>query len=215
MQTNLKIKSAIDTDLVDRAEEEACQILLSQRLAFNARYYSRPLLVKTMPVLRVLGLGLSLAGAVLIIAVIAKPGWCPAWVHSWLYLLFFLLAGLLFYYFPAVEQTIKNWVKHRSYKGSKKLAKKCVKAARKAAPFQAEYEIKGDLISYYRGQDENWSLAWSRKARGVAIHGKAVTIFFRKWTSIQPVMVVLHRDFSVFEKVLTELDIEYRSITDK
>lgn len=205
----MKINSSIDSDLVDHAEEEAFQILLKQRLAFNDRWYSRPSVIKAVSLLRVFGLSVSVLGAVIsIMAVTIKPAWCPAWLHAEVFILFFMLAGFLFYFLPSVDRSIKSWVNHTSIKSCKKLAGKCVKAARKAAPFQAEYDIKGDLITYYRGNNDVWKLAWCRRLKGVVIHGEATTIFFRKWTSIQPLMVILHEDFSSIEKVLTDLNIQ-------
>lgn len=210
---NLKVKFSIDIDLVDRAESEAFEILLNQRLSFNNRWYSRPSVVKAMPVLRMLGLVLSMLGATLSVFIVTtKPAWCPAWLLSGGLTLFFILAGALFYFFPVVDRSIKNWVKNVSIKGCRKLSKKCVKAARKAAPCQVEYDIKGDLITYYRGKDDDWKLAWSRKLKGVAIHGESTTIFFKKWTSFQPIMVVIHTNFEAFEKVFKDLNIEFKSI---
>lgn len=211
----MKIKSNIDLRLVDRAEEEAFQILLKRRLSFNDRWHSRPSVLKAVSILRIIGLSLSILGALItIVSVTVKPDWCPTGLKAGVFILFFILAGVLFYFLPAFDRSIKGWVKKTATNSCRRLAKKCVKAARKAAPYEAEYDIKGDLISYYRGQNDDWQLAWSRKFKGVAIHGKSTTLFFRKWTSIQPIMVVLHKDFDTFEKVFTDLNIEFRPISD-
>jgi len=212
MGFNLKIKCYIDSGLVERAEQEAFQILLGQRLSFNDRWYARPIVKRLVPILGNLGLLLSILGIIVsLYTVVVRPGWCPAALQVESLIVFFIFAGFLFYYFPSVDRAIKNWVKNISIKGCKKLARKCVKAARKAAPFQAEYDIKDDLITYYRGNDV-WVLAWSRRLKGVAVHGESTTLFFRKWRSIQPIMVVLHEDFSSIAEVLNDQGIEFKSI---
>lgn len=208
----MKIKFNIDLDLVDRAEEEAFQILLKQRLSFNDRWHSKPSAIRAISLLRIIGLLLSILGVLLsTVAVTIKPDWYLTDFEAGVFVLLFILAGLLFYFLPAFDHSIKNWVKKTATNSCRRLAKKCVKAARNAAPYEAEYDIKGNLISYYRGQDDNWQLAWSRKLKGVAIHGKSTTLFFRRWTSIQPTMVVLHKDFETFANVLADLNIEFRS----
>lgn len=207
----MKITCRIDSDLLDRAEEEAFHILLEQRLAFNDRWYTRPSVIKAMSFLRILGLSISVLGALIsIVAVTMTPAWCPAWMQFEIFILIFVLAAFLFYYLPSIDRSIKDRVKNISINSCMKLAGKCVKAARNAVPYQAEYEIKGDLISYYRGSNDVWELAWSRRLKGVVIHGESITIFFRKWTSIQPVMIVLHEDFSCIEQVLTDLNIQIK-----
>ena len=79
------------------------------------------------------------------------------------------------------------------------------------APFEAEYEIDDELISYYRWKDNIRTLAWSRKLSGVAIHGSSVTLLFKKWTSVTPSMVILHQNFDAIKHVL-EHKIEFKSI---
>jgi hypothetical protein len=153
----------------------------------------------------------SLIGAVLCFF-LAKSGGYIAGIQTEFYIVFFIITFLLFYFLPSVEGSIKNWTKKRTINTCKKLAKKCVKKARKLTPFQAEYDIKGDLISYYRGQDDVWKLAWSRRLKGVAIQGQSATLFFRKWTSIQPTIVILYEGSSPLETILSHLNIEFRSI---
>ena len=164
-----------------------------------------------MSFLRILGLAISVLGALIsIVAVTMTPAWCPVWMPFEIFILVFIVAGFLFYYLPSIDRSMKNRVRNISINSCKKLAGKCVKAARKAVPYQAEYEIKGNLISYYRSSNDVWKLAWNRRLKGVVVHGESITIFFRKWTSIQPEMIVLHEDFSCIEQVLTDLNIQIK-----
>jgi hypothetical protein len=50
--------------------------------------------------------------------------------------------------------------------------------------------------------------------KGVAFHGKFATVFFRKWTSFLPIMIILHEDFHPIESVLANLHIETRPMRD-
>ncbi len=207
----MKIKSHITPDLIDSAEQELFQILLNQHQSFNDRWYSSPIVNKVIPILRVIGILGSLIGAVLCFFLVKSSGYI-AGIQTEFYIVFFIITLCFFYFLPSMEGSIKKWTKNRSIINCKKLAKKCVKKARKLTPFQAEYDIKGDLITYYRAKDDVWKLAWTRRLKGVAIHGQSATLFFRKWTSIQPTMVILHGDFSPLETVLSHLNIEFRSI---
>jgi len=50
--------------------------------------------------------------------------------------------------------------------------------------------------------------------KGVAFCGKFATVFFRKWTSFLPIMIILHEDFHPIESVLANLHIETRPMRD-
>jgi hypothetical protein len=207
----LKIKSHITSDRIDSAEQELFQILLKQHQSFNDRWYSSAIVNKVILILRVIGILGSLIGAVLCFFLVKSGGYI-AGIQTELYIIFFIITFLLFYFLPLWQESLKNWTRNRSTNTCRKLAKKCVKKARKLTPFQAEYDIKGDLISYYRGQDDVWKLAWSRRLKGVAIQGQSATLFFRKWTSIQPTIVILYEGSSPLETILSHLNIEFRSI---
>jgi hypothetical protein len=73
-----------------------------------------------------------------------------------------------------LKACIKNWTEQRTIKNCKKWTTLFTKKARELAPYQAKYIIKGDLITYNRGN----SLAWTKKLKGVAIHGQSATLLF-------------------------------------
>jgi hypothetical protein len=62
MDLNLKLRSNIDSNLVDMAEEELFQILLKQHLSFNKRWDSSRFGSKIISILRVLGILVSVLG---------------------------------------------------------------------------------------------------------------------------------------------------------
>ncbi len=206
----MNIKSNITTDLADRAEDELFQILLKQHIAFNARWHSSPFTIKAKQILRVIGIACCILGAALCIYMKFNTQHHLGRVKTEDYILFFFGILFLFYYLPTIDITIKHWIKSRSIKNCRKLAKKCVKAARRLAPFEAEYNVRNDLITYYRNKDGNWELAWPRKLNGIAFHGQSTTLFFRKWASIQPTIVILHEDFSLLNNALRKLNIDFK-----
>ena len=84
--------------------------------------------------------------------------------------------------------------------------------ARKRAPFQAQYSIKGDLIAYFCGKNDNWQQLWSRRLKGYAILGQHVAVLFRKPTSLYPMMLIMHEGDEAMKAVLQGLDLPHRKL---
>lgn len=209
----MEIKVSIDSKFLDEAEKEIYEILLNQHLSYSDRWYSSPFVTRVMPLLRTLGICGSLFGIVLSVFVIwNKPVWCPLWVNIGYFALAFVLLLVVFYFLPSIQSSIQKWNRNYAFKNCKKIAGKCVKEARKQAPYLAVYEFKGNTIFYYRVKDNISKLAWTRKLKGVAFHGKRATVFFRKWTSFIPKIVILHEDANPVEAVLNSLPVETKPI---
>ena len=169
-----------------------------------------------MVIIRIIGLSASIFGLGLSVYVILlTPSWCPLWIHIEYYALVFIATAFLFYYLLVIQNLIQNWSKQYASKSCKKLARKCVKEAKTEAPYIAEYKIEDDNLIYNRIKDDVSKPAWTRKLKGVAFHGKFATVFFRKWTSFLPIMIILHEDFHPIESVLANLHIETRPMRDE
>jgi len=209
---NISIKSLVDSSLLDEVEDECYQILYQQRLLYNERWYSSAFFTKSISLLRWAGLLLSLLGALLCLFYLVYPSSCPRWLIAELYLLLFVIIGLVFYYLPHLHARKLPQLKKAGSNGCKKLAKRMVAKARKYAPYDAEYCIKGDLVSYFRGKDKQWQQLWSRRLKGYAVISEHATVFFRKPTSIQPTMLILYDSHDVTESVLMELGLPYKMI---
>ncbi len=119
---------------------------------------------------------------------------------------------MLFYWGPQLFDQIRHKGRQNYIKVGEKQARILLKKAKKLAPYQAEYEINGDLINYYRVKNDSRKLAWSRKATGVAYYGNKTTLFFRKWNSILPRMLIFHNDIDSVEPLLSQ-DIEFKPIS--
>jgi hypothetical protein len=205
------IQSRIDTGLLDRIEQECCDILYRQRLLYNERWASFLPSTRLIPILRLLGLLLSILGIALSVLYLVYPSSCPRWFFAEAYLLFFVLAGALFFYLPRIDAAYRAWFKTTGKRGCQKQAGRMLAHARKQTPFDAKYEVNGDRISYARGRDDQWQPVWSRQAKGFALLGRNATLLFRKPTSLVPTMLVLHHDREAMESVLKGLGMAYQT----
>lgn len=211
MSENITIRSLIDSSLLDKVELECYQILYQQRLFYNERWYSSTRFLRPPPIMRWLGLVCCLVGLLICIFYFVYPSIRPEWVFAEAFLLFFIVVAVFFYFLPQIDASLANWFKHSGAKGCKRLAIRMVAKANKLAPYVAEYIIKGDLILYCRGKDEQWQQLWSRRLKGYAVMGKHATLLFRKPTSIQPTMLILYDDEGAILSILKELGISYKT----
>jgi len=205
------IQSNIDQSTVDQAEEEVFQILLAQYRVYYEDWNSR-----IRPKLRLFGLSIILLGLVLSLSTIAYIKLKYAYstcvdtsiMQLAIYTVTLLLLGGLFYFMSKQRKSIPNWTMKLASTNFKKIAHTCVKHAKKSVPFTAIYVIDGETIGYYRAQTSNKTHIWTRKLKGYAVHGSLVTLFFRKQTSISPIMVILHETFDQIRPALERQNIE-------
>lgn len=211
MADSMTIKSRVNASLLDRVEQECYQILYQQRLAYNERWYSSVPVTTALPVLRRVGLLLSLLGIVLSVFYLVYPSACPRWYLAELFLLFFVAAALSFYVLARIEVRYISSMKQAGSRGCMRMARRLVSKARKIVPYVAEYSVKGDLLTYFRGmENDRWLQVWSRRIKGFAIMGETVTLLFRKPTSIVPTMLILHDNNEAVEPILKGLDLPYK-----
>ncbi len=215
MVIKVTFKSTINAEFLDQAHKELSAILLEQHLAFIDRWYSGRFARIVNSILRYGGTGLSIVGVLLSVFVMLNtPEWCPVWMHIELFLLFFLVAGLFFFFLPVFERKFRRWTEKNAAGQCRKRAVRYLAKAKKSVPFTAEYQIRGDLLVYFRGKDTGWDLAWHRRLRGVAFQGEAITVIFKKTTAITPSIILLHGDSGPLEEALQNLEIAVRPISD-
>lgn len=92
------------------------------------------------------------------------------------------------------------------------MARRFVSKGRKLVPYEVEYDIRSDLITIYRGKENNWKQAGSTRLKGFAVVGKTVTLLFRKPKSIMHKLLILLENSDALEVVLQDLEIPYRKI---
>lgn len=210
MTADVSIKTSVDLILLDKIEEEYFQILHQQRVIYNERWCKPAEYLNSLSSLRWIMITLSLLGALLCIYYLLYPGSCPRWLYAELYLVFFVASSVLFYFTPRFHTKYITWLKKLGRNSCKRMARRYLSQARKLIPYDAEYIIKGDLISYYRGKDEKWKQLWSRRLKGYAVIGTYATILFKKPTSIIPAMLILYDNNDAIETVVKELGMSYK-----
>lgn len=203
------IQSHIDSDQLDRVEQECFELLYQQRLRYNERWFASMLVTRGIPFLRLLGLSVSIFGLALSAFYLLYPSTCPKGFSAEGFLLFFILGSVLFYFLPRINARYHAWLKQLGQGGSRRMARRVVAQARKQVPFDAQYEINGDLIRYSRGRDGQWQQAWSRKLKGFALVGRNAVLLFRKPTSLIPTMLILHQDPEAMASILTGLGLSH------
>jgi len=168
-------------------------------------------------VLRLAGLIVSMIGLLLSVFYLVYPSSCPKYYFAEIYLLIFIGAGVLFYYMPRIQARVISRLRKAGAKGCQRMARRYVARARKVVPYEGEYTIKGDLITYFRGRivngEKKWQQVWSRRMQGYAIIANHVTLIFRKPTSLQPRMLILYESNETMESVFQGLGISYQMLT--
>ena len=71
-----------------------------------------------------------------------------------------------------------------------------MRKTQRAAPFEAVYDLRGDLLTYARIEKGHWTQRWHRnldkfRSRGVVLQAPGLLAIFRKPGTVVPVMIVL------------------------
>ncbi|MGR8932275.1 MAG: hypothetical protein ACU836_16725 [Gammaproteobacteria bacterium] len=209
------IRTSVDQPFIEQAEREAFQILLAQY-----RLYYEHWNTSVRPKIRIFGLSVSLFGLILSLSTIAylkfKYGNIACMSGSTTKFVFYAALMLIFfgvfYFWLKPRKSIPNWAMKLARKNFKKIAHVCVKEAKKLVPFEAEYQIDADTIAYYRLQNGDKKPVWTRKPKGIAVHASSVTLFFKKWTTLSPIMVILHTDFDQLKPALEQQEIDFKAL---
>jgi len=191
MKCNVSIKSNVNSNLLDNVEKEL-KFMLSE---------SNDNWKKKLKYFRFIFLPLCIIGIVGgIFDIVFKPTWFTTIFQESMFTMIFIIFGIFYHYF--FEPFL---IKQRE-----KYPEKLVKKARNLSPYQANHEIKGDLITYFREKNDVWNIAWFKRLKGVAIHGQSVTIFFKSWSSKDPNIVIIHDEPNQIEEVMTCLNIDFK-----
>lgn len=200
-KTNDIIEFPVDERFIDQAEQEAFAIILQQKSDFENRWNQRFKLTKhrkglMRKVILSLG-GLLMSASFICYFAFQDP--------DFLWLFAICLALFLASVF---QNKIEKIMRKKSINQSKNWAQACMGTSRQSAPFLASYRINNKNISYYRCKAGNKSYQWSRELKGVAVQGKAVTLFFKnKSTLLPPTMVLLHNNPTDFCEIFTKLGV--------
>jgi len=192
-------------------------MLLHQERAFAERWYSRKPVTTTMGVLRVIGVILSLVGLALCVLLLTQTTRQGSAATIGFALCFAGLA-VVFYCVPRLTLGIRAWSLRRSENRCRRRAKKFFRAADALAPYEAEYDIKGELLTYAKGKDGKWQHGWHRnlgtfRDRGLALQSASLTALFRRPSSFLPAVIVLQTDPAWLGERLREFSIAVSSVS--
>lgn len=109
------------------------------------------------------------------------------------------LEALVLWWLPRRMERIRSGARARFERFFGDRAAALMRKTRRAAPFEAAYDLRGDLLAYSRVVQGRWTPRWHRylgryRARGVALQAPGVLAIFRKPGTVVPAMVVLTGD---------------------
>ena len=118
----------------------------------------------------------------------------------------------VFVFQPQLTARIGEWSLRQADKRARRHANKGLRQARKLAPYEADYDLKGDLLVYSRTKDGEWRFAWFQtlgkfRGRGIAIQGESITAVFDRPSSLMPSILILQRGRDWTGQVLQEVGV--------
>jgi hypothetical protein len=206
----------VDAAHCQRAADELSAILSEQERAFVTRWYSSKLMNAAVKTARAAGMSLAVFGLTLCAGLLYFDTRSWSTQPSIWFIPTFVAFFLVLLFQPRIGRRFREWSLWRADRRARRNAERAVRAARRLAPFEADYDLKGDLLVYSRGKDGAWRLAWSRmlrkfQPRGLAVQSASITVIFRRPLSLMPTVVILQQSREWPASVLGEIGITLES----
>jgi hypothetical protein len=186
----LRLRSSIDAGYLERIAPALQAIFYQRLIAQRARFqFFRQYRYRAMVAVKCL----SALGLALSLVFIATGGlrYQGARVDLAFLLFFGLMLALAWN-----PRRMTDWLATPSRPYWSGLAKRhtntLLKKARASVPFVAEYELRGDLIVYFRLRGGRAEVAWTRRLHGHRLGGDGFTLLYKMETSVAPYMIILH-----------------------
>jgi hypothetical protein len=211
-----KTRFTVDAAHCQRATDELSAILREQQRAFVIRWQSGKLPRGAVTTVRVVGMLFCVLGLVLTAGLLYFDTRAWSTQPSIWFIPTFVALLLVLLFQPRIGRYLREWSLGHTDRGARRNAKRAMRAARRLVPFEADYDLKADLLVYSRGKDGAWQLAWSRmlrkfQPRGLAVQSANVTVIFRRPTSLIPSVVILQQSREWPADVLREIEITIES----
>jgi hypothetical protein len=216
-----KTRFTVDSAHCQRAADELYEVLLAQERAFLARWHAARGMGAIVKIARVVGFVASLLGLVLISPLLYfdTTSWAtqpPPWTIA-----LFIAFAAFFVFQPRIATGIREWSLRSADKRARRHADKGLRMARNLAPFEADYDLKGDLLIYTRGGKDQWQLGWSQalakfRVGGVAVQMPSITVIFKRSSSLMPAVLILQQGRDWTGEILRDVGVtvETRPIAD-
>jgi hypothetical protein len=207
-----KTRFIVDASHCQRAADELSGILREQERAFAARWHSGKLMSTAVKTARAVGMSLAVLGLALCAGLLYFDTRSWSTQPSFWFIPTFVALFLALLLQPRLGRHTREWSLGLADRRARRNAERAVRGARRLAPFEADYDLKGDLLVYSRGKDGAWRLIWSRmlgkfQPRGLAIQSASVTVIFRRPSSLIPSIVILQQSREWPASVLREIGI--------
>jgi hypothetical protein len=196
----LQFRIQVDQAHCDRAAQGLRAMAMHQYLGLTRRYENIGWYRRTRTGLRVVAplLGVLVFGFGWVVAALAA-------VEPRSRVVLYTLAAVLF--LEAVALVLAPFYADRVHDGLRARfarffgdrAARRMRKTRQAAPFEGVYDLRGDLLTYSRIENGQWSMKWHRKLdklkpRGVALRTPGLLVIFRKPGHVVPAILVLLAD---------------------
>ncbi len=180
----IRLRKTITAEFLEQTEPQLVSLIHERLIEFRKRHLSSTIyrlaisIIKPVTILGVLAsLCLIYLGGHLLFAIVS--------------LTFFAIVLVLFWDKDKVEaRTVaigkRYWHWHAAVH-----AKRMLKVAKRTAPFNAEYDFRGDLLTYYRTTDTRSELGWARRIAGIRYGGNGFVLIYKSAKSFYPNTLIL------------------------
>lgn len=190
---DMKLQCDITDDCLAEVEPQLVAIIL-QRLIEKDRVLRNGFVEqKILPVLFVFVKVMSaLLLILMLLMMLVGTGICNSLTKNVFLSLFVGAMLFVFWDRQRLDKKLKTFRDGLLVWAANKRGRLMLKHARKLAPFTAEYDFRGDLVTYYRVKNNKANFVWYRKIAGCCLVRPQFAVLFKDTKSPQPFAIILH-----------------------
>lgn len=190
---SLKLSADITDDLLATAEIELRDIILYRLRVKDLLLRNGFLEQKVLPVLFVFVKVMSALLLVIALLLVALgPGLCNSLAMDIFLILFAVVILVVFWDKQKLDKRLFAFREKLLMWAAKKRAQTMLKLAKKRAPFVADYDFRGDVITYYRVKNDKANFVWHRNIKGYCVIRERFALLFSDEKHPQPFAIILH-----------------------
>lgn len=194
MQT-LKFQVDITADILFAVEEKLTAIIFQRLVERSKLLRTGVFQQKITPIFFWI---IRILSAFLIIAtlpgIFMKASVCNSPLLNFFLFIFSCVMLFVFWDRPKLDGKLMAFGDRVNLWAAKKHAYIILKQAVKLAPFQAEYDFRGDVVTYYRIKNDAATFVWSRKITGYCVVNREFTLLFKNEKHPQPSVIIFHEN---------------------
>jgi hypothetical protein len=185
----LQLHTHVTADFLARIEPELAAALFDRLASRGSRFYDSKFAAALFLAVKLL----SVFGLILSLFLLAMGG--AVFYSVRIDVVFIgIFSVLLFWFWNKDKSTARLRARYRPLwrRLAGRGARRMLKVAARTAPFDAEYDLRGDWLTYYRSKNGKHDFAWARRMSGLRVGGNGFTLLFKKESAAYPYMIVLH-----------------------